>query len=85
MAILTGVRVPHYNFDLHFSSNFSFHVLFGHLSSVEKCPFRSSDHFLIVLYIKLMRCLCILEINPFLVTLFANCSNVDEPGNYRTK
>ena len=41
--------MPHCSFALHFSNNYwcwaSFHVPLGHLSSLERCPFRSSAHF----------------------------------------
>ena len=47
------------------------------MSSLEKCLFRYSAHFfdwVVCLTLSCMNCLCILEINPLSVALFANIS-----------
>ena len=72
--------IPHCSFDLHFCNNeqrwASFCVFSSHLYVFSECLFRSSDHFLIELFVFLvlscMSCLYILEINSLPIVSFAS-------------
>ena len=72
--------IPLYSFGSHFSNNehcwASFNVFLSHLYVfLEKCPFRSSTHFLMEFFffiLSYMSCLYILEINLLSVAFFVN-------------
>ena len=76
--------LPHSGFDLHFLADYCISIFFFiyllpiSVSSLEKCLFKSMDHFLMKLLVLLLllllsckRSLCILEINPLLDVWFA--------------